>query len=404
MKPQAREFSIPVSLLTGFLGSGKTTVLNHALRHPDLARTAVIINEFGEIGLDHELVETATENPVLLQSGCLCCTIRGDLVETLHDLLDRRERGEIPVLDRVIIETTGLADPAPIVHMLLTDSLISEAFRLDAVIVTVDAATGSATLDAQEEAVKQAAMADRILLTKTNLVEPAFVTSLEVRLRALNPAAPVIRAHNGAVASSRLLDAGLYEPESKSSDVQAWLNAEAYPSPVPRRSHDHDGHHHQDGDAHSHDHHSHDVNRRDERISAVAYTIDEPISAAVFDIWRETLMLLRGPQILRLKGLVNVWGAPAPFVLHGVRHVFHPPVLLPDWPSDDRRSRIVLIGRDFTDEFLEQSFGFLGASRRRKRAHDHALDHAHEHRHDRAKDGGHRKRNHRRRRQERTPA
>ena len=375
--------AIPVSLLTGFLGSGKTTVLNHLLRHPNLARTAIVINEFGEIGLDHELVEAATENLVLLQSGCLCCTIRGDLVMTLHDLFDRRERGEIESFDRVIIETTGLADPAAILHTLMTNAFTARTFRLDGVIVTVDAAAGAATLDAQEEAVKQAAMADRILLTKTDLVEPGVVEVLETRLRSLNPGAPIARAHNGAVEASRLLNVGLYDPDSKSLDVQAWLNAEAYDGPgyhhAHDHTHDHHGHHHDhhDGsDGHHHHDHKHDVNRHDERISAVAYTVDEPISADAFDDWLETLMMVRGPNILRMKGIVNVEGVSSPFVLHGVQHVFHPPVLLQDWPSNDRRSRIVLIGRDLTEEFLTQSFGVLGGDGQHRRNHHAEAEHA----------------------------
>lgn len=384
MADQIHPHAIPVSLLTGFLGSGKTTVLNHLLRHPDMARTVVVINEFGEIGLDHELVEAATENLVLLQSGCLCCTIRGDLVETLHNLVDRRERSEIDGFDRVIVETTGLADPAPILHTLMTDSFIAHMFLLDGVIVTVDAAAGAATLDAQEEAVKQAAMGDRILLTKTDLVEPDVVKALEARLRALNPGAPLIRAHNGAVEPSRLLGAGLYNPKSKSLDVQAWLNAEAYDGPEHRHAHDHthdhddhDDHHHDQhhgGDGHHHHHgHDHDVNRHDDRISAVAYTVDEPIVAEVFDLWLDSLMLLRGPNILRMKAIVNVEGTSAPFVLHGVQHMFHPPIQLPEWPSDDHRSRIVLIGRDLTDEFLMESFAFLKrSSQRRHDNHAHA--------------------------------
>ncbi|MEM1046243.1 MAG: GTP-binding protein [Pseudomonadota bacterium] len=378
----------PVSLLTGFLGSGKTTVLNHLLRHPDLARTVVVINEFGEIGLDHELVEAATENLVLLQSGCLCCTIRGDFVETLHNLVDRVERGEIDGFDRVVIETTGLADPAPILHTLMTDSFIAHTFRLDGVIVTVDAAAGAATLDAQDEAVKQAAMADRILLTKTDLVEPDAVEALQARLRVLNPGAPIIRAHNGAVEPSRLLNAGLYNPKSKSLDVQTWLNAEAYGGPDQHHAHGHHhghdhshhhGHQHHEGDVHDHHHHhdhEHDVNRHDDRISAVTYTVDEPIGADVFDKWLETLMLLRGPNILRMKGIVNVEGAPAPFVLHGVQHIFHPPVVLRNWPSHDRRSRIVLIGRDLTDDFLKQSFSFLGSGHQRQHDHHASTEHA----------------------------
>jgi len=375
----------PISLLTGFLGSGKTTVLNYLLRQPEMARTAVVINEFGEIGLDHELVESSTENMVLLQSGCLCCTIRGDLVQTLHGLIGKREKGEIKAFDRVIIETTGLADPAPILHTLMTDGTLSYEFRLDGVIATIDAASGSSTLDRKVEAVKQAAVADRLLLTKTDLVDPADVNALEARLRQLNPGAPIIRAHNGAVDPARLLNAGLYNPESKSLDVRNWLKAESY-SEVNHHHHGHDDHHHHDdghchhdhdhdhghGEDHDHGHHHHhDPNRHDDRISAVSYTIDEPVPVDTFDKWLETLLLLRGPDILRLKGIVHVEGMPAPFVLHGVQHVFHPPVLLRDWPSDDRRTRIVLIGRDLSDEFLKQSFGFLGSAPEPGKNHHH---------------------------------
>jgi G3E family GTPase len=268
---------IPVSLLTGFLGSGKTTVLNHLLQQPELKNAAVIINEFGEIGLDHDLVECVSENLVLLQSGCLCCTIRGDLVSTFDDLWEKRTTGEIPAFDRVIVETTGLADPPPIIHTLISDLFIAERFRLDGVITIIDAATGGVTLDRQIESVKQAAVADRLLLTKVDLVKPGELLALEKRLRTLNPAAPIQRVENGIVDPIRLLNAGLYKPQAKTPDVQTWLNAEAYVQLKngDRRSHDHkDDHHHA---AHpkkpshvGHHEHQHDVDRHDERIKAVA--------------------------------------------------------------------------------------------------------------------------------------
>ncbi|WP_210164966.1 CobW family GTP-binding protein [Afifella pfennigii] len=358
----------PICLLTGFLGSGKTTILNYLLRQPRTAHTAVVINEFGEIGLDHQLVESSTEKLVLLQSGCLCCTIRGDLMKTLRGMLEQRERGEI-AFDRVIIETTGLADPAPILQTLITDHALLTSFRLESVIATVDAAAGLATLDSQFEAVKQAAVADRLLVTKVDLVEPACVYALERRLRALNPGAPIIRAYNGAVDPASILDAGLYDPSSKTPQVQDWLRAEAY----PEHGHDHHDHHHaHDGHEHHdhvHDHgHDHDPNRHDDRISAVSYTVDEPIPALTFDVWLTALLSLRGPDLLRMKGLIHVKGMPGPFVLHGVQHVFHPPMLLKDWPPDDRRSKIVLIGRDLTPDFLQDSFGFLASGSVKERA------------------------------------
>jgi G3E family GTPase len=369
---------IPVCLLTGFLGS-KTTVLNQLLKQEALAKTAVIINEFGDIGLDHELVEATTENLVLLQSGCLCCTIRSDLVQTLHSLLKQRASGEVAAFDRVIIETTGLADPAPILHTLMMDETLSNAFRLDAVVATVDAAVAPATIDSQIESAKQIAVADRLLLTKSDLVLPEDARRLEARLRGLNPSAPIIQVHNGAVSAERILDAGLYDPTTKSLDVQKWLNAEAYATPEDQHHHHqhhddhHNGHGHHDRDDHRSNHHVHDVNRHDDRISAVALTVDEPIPPVIFDIWLETLMLLKGPNILRMKALVHVAGLPTPFVLHGVQHVFHPPVTLSSWPSDDRRTRIVLIGRDLTDGFIEESLTVLnlaGAKRARRGRRD----------------------------------
>jgi G3E family GTPase len=353
----------PVSLITGFLGSGKTTVLNRLVNHPDMARTVVIINEFGEIGLDHELVENSAEDMILLQSGCLCCSIRGDLIDTLRSLFIRRVRGEVPEFDRVVIETTGLADPAPILHTLMTDPLISARFRLDGVVTTVDAATGSATLDRQIESVKQAAVADRLLLTKTDLVTAADALALEQRLGRLNPAAPIIRVSQGEVEPGRVFDAGLYDPKTKSLDVQRWLNAEAYTVTEGHGhadSHEGDDHHdHTDGDRHADPHrdgdHVHDVNRHDDHIKAVCLTLDEPVSGIGLDCWLRFLPMLKGPDLLRVKGIINVAGYSGPFVIHGVQHLFHPPVMLKTWPGKDRRTRIVFITRDIDEATLRDT-------------------------------------------------
>jgi G3E family GTPase len=343
---------LPVSLLTGFLGSGKTTVLKHLLAHPAMGMTAVVINEFGEVGLDHELVETSNEDLVLLSSGCLCCTIRGDLVDTLRALFLRRVRGEIPSFERLVIETTGLADPAPILHTLMTDPLLSARFRLDGVIAVVDAASGAATMDRQEEAVKQAAVADRILLTKTDIAPGDAVSSLEWRLRELNPAAPIIRVQDGAVDPWHLFDAGLYDPKTKSLDVQRWLNAEAYSAGDAGHEHGggHGGHGHHAG--HGHAEHGHDVNRHDDHIKAVCLTLDEPIHAGALELWLFMLQQMKGPDLLRMKGIVNVMGARGPVVIHGVQHVFHPSVELKEWPGADRRNRIVFITRDIDEATL----------------------------------------------------
>ncbi len=370
----------PISLLTGFLGSGKTTVLNYLLQQPELKRTAVIINEFGAIGLDHELVQSTTENMVLLQSGCLCCTIRGDLVHTLHNLIEQREKGEIAPFERVFIETTGLADPAPILHTLITDRTLRSEFYLDGIVTTIDAASGERTLDAQEEAIKQAAVADRLILTKTDLVDAPTVRAFEARLHDLNPGAPIIRAHNGALSADAILNAGFDNLASKSKDVQNWVNAEAYTDLSQQdggghhhHHHDHDDHdaHHHDHDGHEHHGHHHDPNRHDDRITAVCYTLDEPISAERFETWLETLVLSCGPDLLRLKAIVHVEGVPKPFVVHGVQHIFHPPVALMDWPSDDHQSRIVVIGRDISDAFLRKSFGVLGVVPMSEASGDH---------------------------------
>mgnify|MGYP001822917576 CR=1 FL=1 len=218
--------ALPVSLLTGFLGSGKTTVLNYLLQQPGMGNTAVIVNEFGEIGLDHELVVGGKEDMVLLNNGCLCCTVRGDLVNTLRDLMMVRMRGDVPPFERVLVETTGLADPAPILHTLMGDDLTTRYYRLDGVIATIDAVNGETTLDGQFESVKQAAVADRLLITKTDLADDATVAALEDRLAEINPAAPRLRVIDGAVDPESLFNAGLYDPAAKIPDVDRWLKEE----------------------------------------------------------------------------------------------------------------------------------------------------------------------------------
>jgi G3E family GTPase len=241
----------------------------------------------------------------------------------------------------------------------MTDRLLDARYRLDEVITTVDAATGQATLDRQIESVKQAAVADRLLLTKTDLVGPQETAALMQRLRALNPAAPILQALNGAVDPARLFDAGLYDPKTKRLDVQRWLNAEAYTEPADDH-HDHGehGHDHQDeGHDHDHDHgaHAHDVNRHDEHISAFCMALDEPILAGAFDLWLDVLLAWRGEDMLRIKGILNVEGQPGPAVIDGVQHIFHPTAYLKEWPSADRRSRIVFIGRDLNEAALRDT-------------------------------------------------
>ncbi|WP_395337424.1 GTP-binding protein [Novosphingobium sp. BL-8H] len=339
---------IPVSVLTGFLGSGKTTVLNHLVQSERMSRALIIINEFGAIGLDHDLVARSTEDLVVeMMGGCLCCTIRGDLVAALRDAPWRFSRGGTCWFDRVVIETTGLADPAPILHTLMTDERLLTLYRLDGVIATVDAAAGEATLDTQKEAVKQAAVADRILLTKSDLVSPEQRSRLAARLADLNPAAPIVIATNGKVEPDLLFDAGLYDPASQSDDVRRWLRAEAYEDHV-------DGHR-----EHGHVHHDHDVNRHDGSIQATCLTFDEPLRAHAFERWLDILTALKGADILRVKGIVHLAEENRPIVIHGVQHVFHPPILLNAWPSDDRRTRLVFITRNISADELRGTLALM---------------------------------------------
>ena len=332
---------IPVSVLTGFLGSGKTTLLAKLLRHPDFSRTAVIINEFGEIGLDHDLVETSDESFVTLQTGCLCCAIRGDLVKTLEDLLARRAAGTVPVFERVVIETSGLADPAPILQALITDKAIAPHLSLSGVVTTVDAMHGLTTLERQPESVKQAAVADRLILTKTDMSGPAR-PELADRLRALNPAAPVIVASHGEIEPERLFDGGLYDPATRTADVQRWLAVEA---------HDHGPHHHEH---HHHGPHAQDARLHAAEIGHFVLRRAAPIHAVTLTLFLEALAEHCGGDLLRVKGLVNITESPdRPTVIHGVQHVFHSPAWLEHWPSADRTTRIVFITRGVSRRFVE---------------------------------------------------
>lgn len=344
---------LPVSVITGFLGSGKTTLLKHLLAHPDMGETAVIINEFGEVGLDHLLVEKADDDTILLESGCLCCTIRGDLIDAMRRLFKRRHKGEIPAFKRLVIETTGLADPAPILHTLMQDPVLTSVYRLDGVIATVDVVNGETQMDRQMESVKQAAVADRLLLTKCDLSDDGKIAALEARLRRLNPAAPILRVAGGVVDPSALFNAGLYNPESKSLDVQRWLREEAYVTPHDDHAHTHDHGHEHD---HGHDHgHGLDVNRHDAHIRAFCVIRDEPLNWERFCAWIDMLTTTQGADLLRIKGLLSVAGEAQPVAIHGVQHLFHPPVLLPSWPSDDRRSKLVFITRDLDQAAIADS-------------------------------------------------
>lgn len=350
MKEQKTSAGIPVTVLTGFLGSGKTTILNAVLTKPSMRGAAVIINEFGEVGLDHEFIESSSEDLVLISNGCVCCTVRGDLVSTLSVLSGKSDRAEIPSLNRVLLETTGLADPAPILHTLMSEPSVTARYRLDNVITTVDAAQGMSTLDQHPEAVKQAAVADRLLLTKSDLATPEVLATLRDRLAAINPGAEIKEVLKGDVDPSDLIGSGRYDPESKTVNVQEWLRAEEF-----------DDHHEH------HEHHHVDRNRHNDRIRAYCITRDHPISQEGFSAWLNIVSSMRGDDLLRVKGIVNITEHPSqPMVIHGVQHIFHPPEILDHWPSNDHRTRIVFITRDIDKEAIDDTLRVF--ERRRRRA------------------------------------
>lgn len=317
---------IPVTVLTGFLGSGKTTMLAHMLRQPAFSRTAVLINEFGEVGLDHDLVAASEETFVQLATGCLCCKVRGDLAATLIDLIARRDAGTVMAFERVVIETSGLADPAPILHALMTDQALAERMALAGVVATLDAVHGVATLEREAIAVKQVAVADRLVLTKTDLV-PDGESSLREIVRALNPAAPIVVAQHGRIDPAYLVDAGLNGRRWQEVDLLAWLRAEE--ANTPR-------------------------DRHDAEVQTYAIVRDTPIRAVALTLFLEALAEHVGSGLLRLKGLVSVVEHPdRPAIIHGVQHVFYPLDWLDGWPSADRRSRIVLIVRKIPRGWVE---------------------------------------------------
>ncbi len=344
-------FPIPVSVLTGFLGAGKTTLLNRLLKDPELTDTAVIINEFGDVAIDHLLVEKASDGVIELSDGCLCCTVRGELLDTLADLVDRLQTGRIARLSRVVIETTGLADPVPVLQSIMGHPALLHAFRLDGVITVVDAVNGSATLDAHVEAVKQVAVADRIVLTKADLVDDAeWLDALEARLLRINPGAE-IRAVDAAVA--RLLQCGLYDPASKTADVRRWLGeAHAHHG---HGEHDHHHHHHHHDHGHDHDHHH--AHGHDARIGSFSLTHAGPLPFSTVEMFLDLLLSTQGDRLLRIKGIVELMeDRERPLVIHGVQKLLHPPARLPSWPDAVRGTRLVLIGIDLPRDYVERLF------------------------------------------------
>lgn len=331
---------IPVSIITGFLGSGKTTLLNRLLQDPAMVGAAVIINEFGEIGLDHLLIATPNENTVLLASGCICCTVRGDLVNTLRDLDTQRRAGDLPPFDRVLIETTGLADPVPIVQTVVTDEKLAPQYALDSVITLVDAVNGRAQLDTQPESCKQAAIADRLLITKCDLAQPADVDALTTRLADFNPGAEVLQVARGEIAPDLLFGAAI-NAAARTTEITRWLRDREYVQVEARQG--------LKAVARSAAH--------DPQISSYCIHLDEPVTVAGLSAWLTALASLRGADLLRVKGLLNVDGAPV--AVHAVQTLIHEPVTLQRWPDADRRSRLVFIARDMDRAAIEATLDVL---------------------------------------------
>ncbi|MFF2321558.1 CobW family GTP-binding protein [Agrobacterium sp. NPDC058088] len=347
---------IPVSIITGFLGAGKSTLLNRLLKDPEMNDAAIIINEFGDVSIDHMLVESAGEGIIELAEGCLCCTVRGELVDTLAELMDGIQTGKLKPVKRVVIETTGLADPAPVMQSIMGNPVIAQSFVLNGMVTVVDAVNGLSTLDNHEEAVKQAAVADRLVMTKQALADASKIAALTARLEALNPRATIEGGDKTDWSAAGLLDNGLYDVSSKNTDVGRWLGEESGHDHDHDHDHGHDhDHHHHHGD---HDHHHHDVNRHDASIRSFSIIHDKPIDPMAIDMFVDLLRSAHGEKLLRMKAIVKLSDNPGrPLVLHGVQSIFHPPERLSAWPDPaDQRTRMVLITKDLPEAFVKDLF------------------------------------------------
>ncbi|MEK1903453.1 MAG: GTP-binding protein [Rhizobium sp.] len=354
---------IPVTILTGFLGAGKSTLLNRILKDPAMKDAAVIINEFGDVGIDHLLVESSGDSIIELSDGCLCCTVRGELVDTLANLMDAVQTGRVKPVKRVVIETTGLADPAPVMQAIMGNPIVAQNFELDGVVTVVDAVNGLQTLDNHEEARKQTAVADRLIVSKQSIA--GDTDALMARLHGLNPRAAIMDADSDEAGSARIFVNGLYDPGTKIADVRRWLHDED----------EHEGHHHHDhGHDHGHHHHHHghehqdphDVNRHDASIRSFSIIEEKAIDPMALEMFIDLLRSAHGEKLLRMKAIIATSDRPErPLVLHGVQSIFHPPVRLAAWPDpEDRRTRMVLITKDLPEAFVKDLFdAFLGKPR-----------------------------------------
>ncbi|OZY86639.1 GTP-binding protein [Cellvibrio mixtus] len=343
---------IPVYLLTGFLGSGKTTLLNSLVKQPGMERTLILINEFGEVGLDHLLVSHSADDIVVeLDSGCMCCTTRGDFAKTLRDIPWRYSRNGERAFDRVIIETTGLADPTSVIHTLMTDHSIYLQFRLQGVVTTVDAANGEATLERHSESRKQVGVADLLLVTKTDLIDDNNkLDEFLENLSELNPTAQVQVAQNSSIAADVILQLDHIEPQNSATPLNQWLNITSFsiqPATKTRLAF---------RELTPASTTQNDINRHGNHIQAQCFVFDTPFTEAKFEMWLEIITQLMGRNLLRLKGIVHIQGYQGPVIIHGVQHIFHPAALLPEWPDEDHRTKLVFITYDTPRELIERTF------------------------------------------------
>lgn len=336
---------IPVNIITGFLGSGKTTLLKEILQKSEFNDTAVIVNEFGEVGLDHIILEEVEEGVLLLESGCICCTIRSDIQETIRSLQVKAAAGTIPSFKRLIIETTGLADPAPIVSTIAAEPIIRNHFRIGNIICTLDGIAGATTLNTHEEGTKQLAVADRILITKTDLVTLGKIKSLEKQAQGINPLAQIGHSNGTNFDVSLLFEEDINDPSKRVQEIERWFDSD--------RLADLKDHHH----AHAQQHGL--------GLKSFVIAFDEPIDWTVFGIWLTSLLHAYGEKILRVKGLLNVEESSTPVILHGVQHIVHAPMHLERWPSEDRRSQIIFITKGISEDAIRTSLTtFLSLAKR----------------------------------------